>query len=159
MGGVILTLVLYRLKEAKLWKIFLVSFAVGTVTEYICSLGQEIVFGSVAWDYSNVPLNINGRVCLLYSLFWGVLGILWIKALYPLMSAVIEKIPIKPGEILTIAFVVFFIFDSFMSATAALRMDARADGEPPSNHFEIFLDNHFDDERMHQIYANSTDVE
>lgn len=158
MGGVILTLVLYRLKEAKWWKIFLTSFAVGTVTEYICSLGQEIVFGSVAWDYSNVPLNINGRVCLLYSLFWGVLGILWIKAIYPLMSVMIEKMPINFGKIFTLAFVIFFVFDSFISATAALRMDARAEGDPPANHFEIFLDTHFDDERMHHIYANSTDV-
>lgn len=158
MGGVILTLVLYKLRDASLWKIFLTSFLVGTVTEYICSLGQEIVFGSVAWDYSNVPLNINGRVCLLYSLFWGVLGILWIKILYPMMSGVIEKIPINLGAVLTWAFVVFFVFDSFMSASAALRMDARAEGEPPSNHFEIFLDSHFDDDRMHKIYVNSNDV-
>lgn len=158
MGGVILTLALYKFKNARLGKIFFVSFAVGTVTEYICSLGQEIVFGSVAWDYSNVPLNINGRVCLLYSLFWGVLGIVWIRLIYPHMSVLIEKIPTKIGTILTWAFIIFFIFDSFISATAALRMDARQEGVAPSNHFEIFLDNHFDDERMHKIYANSKDV-
>lgn len=68
-GGVILTLALYKLKNSSNIKIFITAFVVGTATEYICSLGQEIVFGSVAWDYSNVPLNINGRVCLLYSLF------------------------------------------------------------------------------------------
>lgn len=158
MGGVILTLVLYKLKDAQMWKIFLTAFLVGTVTEYICSLGQEIVFGSVAWDYSNVPLNINGRVCLLYSLFWGVLGIGWIKVLYPFMSTIIEKIPIHIGTILTWAFIVFFVFDAFLSATAALRMDARTKEIPPANHYEVFLDNHFDDERMHKIYANSKDV-
>ena len=64
MGAVILTLVLFKLRKSKLITVFLVSFLAGTVTEYICSLGQEILFGSVAWDYSNVPLNINGRVCL-----------------------------------------------------------------------------------------------
>ena len=90
MGAVILTLVLYKLKDAKLSTIFLASYVAGTVTEYICSLGQEILFGSVAWDYSNVPLNINGRVCLLYSLFWGVLGIFWIKVVYPLMSKLVD---------------------------------------------------------------------
>ena len=40
----------------------------------ICSLGQEIVFHSVAWDYSDMPLNINGRVCLLYSVFWSFIA-------------------------------------------------------------------------------------
>lgn len=59
MGAVILTLALYKIKDAKWYKIFLVSFVVGTVTEYIASLGEEIVFGVRAWDYSNVPLNIN----------------------------------------------------------------------------------------------------
>ena len=157
-GGVILTLALYRLKQSKVWKIFLVSFITGTVTEYICSLGQEIVFGSVAWDYSNVPLNINGRVCLLYSGFWGLLGILWIKVIYPFMSVVIEKIPKDVGALMTWAFIIFFVFDCIMSASAALRMDERKIGEEPSNQFETFLDDRFDDERMQKIYANSKDV-
>lgn len=69
MGAVLLTLVLVHFRNAKVWKIFLIAFVSGTVTEYICSLGQEICFGTVAWDYSDLPLNINGRVCLLYSLF------------------------------------------------------------------------------------------
>jgi uncharacterized membrane protein len=159
MGGVILTLVLYKLKDSSLWKIFMVSFVAGTVTEYICSLGQEIIFGSVAWDYSDVPLNINGRVCLLYSLFWGVLGIVWIKLIYPLMSKMIEKAPISAGELLTWAFILFFVVDCFLSATAAIRMDKRDDGIVASNKYEVFLDSHFDDERMHKIYANSNDVE
>ncbi len=158
MGGVILTLALYKIKDANLLKIFAVSFIVGTVTEYICSLGQEIVFHSVAWDYSNRPFNINGRVCLLYSLFWGALGVGWIKLVYPLMSALIEKIPENVGIVLTWAFIVFFIFDCTLSAAAGLRMDSRNKGVEPRNHVEEYLDTHFDDERMHKIYANSQQV-
>lgn len=101
MGAVVLTMALYKFRNSLWWKIFLVSFVVGTVTEYICSLGQELVFGSVAWDYSNVPLNINGRVCLLYSVFWGILGIAWIKLIYPPMAKLIGKLPIKLGKVLT----------------------------------------------------------
>lgn len=159
MGGVVLTLALYKFRKAPIWKTFIVSFLVGTVTEYICSLGQEIVFGSVAWDYSNVPLNINGRVCLLYSLFWGALGVLWIRLIYPVMAKGIEKLPVMPGTVLTWAFIVFFIFDAILSASAALRMDQRAAGQPAQNQFEEYLDANFDDDRMHKIYANSKDVE
>lgn len=108
---------LYKFRNSPWWKIFLVSFVVGTVTEYICSLGQELVFGSVAWDYSNVPLNINGRVCLLYSIFWGILGIAWIKLIYPPMAKLIGKLPIKLGKVLTWAFIIFFIFDAILSAS------------------------------------------
>ena len=145
-------------RQSPVWKVFGVSFIVGTITEYICSLGQQIVFGSVAWDYSKMPLNINGRVCFLYSCFWGLLGILWIKAIYPIMSKVIEKLPVKLGTIIMWAFIVFFVFDSFVSATAGLRMDKRDAGQAPNNVYEQFLDNHFSDERMNEIYANSQKV-
>ena len=159
MGAVILTMALYKFRNSPWWKIFLVSFVVGTVTEYICSLGQELVFGSVAWDYSNVPLNINGRVCLLYSVFWGILGIAWIKLIYPPMAKLIGKLPIKLGKVLTWAFIIFFIFDAILSASAALRMDQRDKGAAPRNAFECYLDEHFDDARMHRIYANSVSTD
>lgn len=159
MGGVLLTLVLSRFKNAKGWKVFLISFLVGTAAEYICSLGQEIVFGSVAWDYSSLPLNINGRVCLLYSLFWGVLGIFWVKVFMPVTEKLLKKIPVDLLHILIWAFVAFFVFDAALSATAALRMNEREVGKAPSNSVEVFLDEHFPDERMHSIYANSRDVE
>ena len=89
MGAVLLTVSLYKIKDSKWYTIFLTAFVVCSAAEYIASLGQELLFGSVAWDYSNVPLNINGRICLLYSLFWGVLGLAWIKGIYPVLSRTI----------------------------------------------------------------------
>ena len=156
--GVLLTIVLTRFRNAKGYKIFIIAFLVGTAAEYICSLGQEIVFGSVAWDYSSLPLNINGRVCLLYSLFWGFLGIFWVKCVMPLTDKLFCKIPQSLNRVLAWVFVVFFVFDAVLSATAALRMKEREIGKAPSNVVEVYLDKHFPDERMHSIYANSREV-
>ena len=55
-------------------------------------------------------------------------------------------------------FITFFVFDAALSAVAAVRMDQRQKGVPASNSVEVFLDAHFDDERMHEIYANSKSV-
>lgn len=159
MGGVLLSLVLNKFRASSHLKVFLISFLTGTVTEYICSLGQEIVFGSVAWDYSHLPLNINGRVCLLYSLLWGVLGILWVKLIMPLFDKLTDKIPFKISRVLVLFLTAFLIFDAVISASAAIRMNERENGLEPSNYFEVFLDNHFPDERMKKIYANSREVE
>ncbi|MBQ8783500.1 MAG: putative ABC transporter permease [Clostridia bacterium] len=159
MGGVLLTAVLSKFSQAPMWKVFVIAFLVGTVAEYICSLGQEIVFGSVAWDYSHLPLNINGRVCLLYSIFWGVLGVGWVKLILPLSDKLMNIMPTTLNHILVWAFVIFFIFDAGLSAAAALRMNERKENKPPSNRIEVYLDEHFDDERMRKIYANSKDVE
>lgn len=159
MGAVLLTLLLVHFQSSSWWKIFLVSFVSGTVVEYICSLGQEICFGSVAWDYSNLPLNINGRVCLLYSVFWGVLGLLWVKFVIPFMSKCFDKLSIPLDKVIIWAFIVFFIFDAALSASAAVRMNQRNDGKEPRNKLEQFLDTHYDNETMQKIYANSKSVE
>ena len=74
------------------------------------------------------------------------------------MSKVIEKLPVKLGTIIMWAFIVFFVFDSFVSATAGLRMDKRDAGQAPNKSYEKYLDNHFPDERMNEIYANSQKV-
>lgn len=159
MGAVLLTLLLVHFQNSSGWKIFLVAFVSGTVVEYICSLGQEICFGSVAWDYSHLPLNINGRVCLLYSLFWGVLGLFWVKLVIPFMSKCFDKISIPFDKVIIWLFIVFFIFDSILSASAAIRMNRRDSGAQAKNKFEEFLDVHYDDETMHKIYANSKSVD
>lgn len=159
MGAVLLTLVLVRFQHASWQKVFLIAFATGTVTEYICSLGQEICFGTVAWDYSNVPLNINGRVCLLYSLFWGALGVFWVKIMIPFMNKIFNAVNLPHEKIIVTVFICFFVFDCALSASAAIRMNARQNGVACSNAVEEFLDVHFSDEKMHQIYANSKKAE
>ena len=49
--------------------------------EYVASFVMEKLFGSVFWDYSEKPLNLQGRICLQYSLYWGFLGLLLIYVL------------------------------------------------------------------------------
>ena len=153
-GGVLLSLLLYKFRNKGWWAPFLGGFVVGTVFEYICSWGQEMVLGACSWDYSNMPFNINGRVCLLYSIFWGLLGVLWIKNLYPRMSKWILKIPNKIGKILTWVIIVFFVINSLVSVTALFRWTARHNGIEAQNSFWEFVDERFPDERMEKVYAN-----
>ena len=159
LGGIILSVTLNRFRHSSKWKIFLVTFVIGTAAEYIFSWGEELFFGHVSWDYSNVPFNINGRVCLLYSVFWGALGLVWVKYVMPVMDRWIEKVPRTLGIVLTWVFIVFFIADVILSASAATRKNARADGILPANKYDQFLDRHYPDERMDKIYANAQKVE
>ena len=153
-GAVALTVCLYRFRNRSGWISFLGGMLVGTVVEYLCSWGQEALFGSRSWDYSAMPFNLNGRVCLLYSVFWGVLGVFWIKDLYPRMAQLILKIPNKIGKILTVAVTVFLIFNSVVSLLAVDRWSERVAGQAPSNSLEELLDERFPNERMESIYAN-----
>lgn len=153
-GAVALSLCLYNFRNRGNWISFLGGFLIGSAVEYACSWGQEILFGSRSWDYSHMPFNINGRICLLYSVFWGILGVIWIKNIYPRMAKVILKIPNRMGKVITMILVVFFVFDGAISAISMFRWSHRTKGIEPSNSFWQFIDERFPDERMERIYAN-----
>lgn len=154
LGAVALSLALYRFRNRSALPSFVGGFVIGSVVEYVCSWWQEWTFGSRSWDYSAMPFNINGRICLLYSLFWGVLGVFWIKDIYPRMSKWILKLPNRPGKVLTCALTVFMAVNCLVSGLAVLRWSERMEGLPPSNAYEAFMDEQFPDERMSAIYAN-----
>ncbi len=153
-GALVLTLALYKYRNRSWSFSFLGGFLTGSIVEYLCSYFQEKVFGSTSWDYSNIPFNINGRICLLYSVFWGLLGILWIKKLYPRIASVILYIPNKIGKIAVWILFIFILFNSLVSGVAVYRWAERINNKEPSNKIEVLLDKRFPDERLEKIYAN-----
>ena len=131
----------------------------GGAYEYVCSVLTELVFGKVFWDYSHIPFNLDGRVNLLYCFFWGIAAVIWIKLLYPKLSAWIEKIPKKWGYILTWILAVFMAVNMLVSVIALIRYDVRAGGPAAESGWEHIIDTHFDDERMERIYPNAKPVD
>lgn len=160
LGCVLLTAILYQYRNHSDRYIFVFGTVVGGVYEYVCSVFTELVFGTVFWDYSGIPFNLGGRINLLYCFFWGIAAVVWLKILYPRLSALIEKIPKKPGVIFTWVMLVFMVFNILISALALNRYNQRHAGaaaEPTA--LAAFLDDRFPDERMERIYPNAIMVE
>lgn len=157
-GALILTIFLHKDAHKPVWKVFLKAFFWMSIAEYVMSWGQEFVFGTTAWNYSNMPLNINGRICLYYSLFWGALGVLWAKVIYPVSDRLVAKIPKKVGKVLFWILFVFFVYDCIISCFASARFNSRRAGEPPKNQFDVLMDKQFPDSYMRWVYANTMDV-
>ena len=153
-GAAALSIALYRFRNRGRWLSFLGSMAIGSVVEYACSWVMEVLFGSKSWDYSHMPFNLNGRICLLYSVFWGILGVIWIKDIYPRMAKWILKLPNRAGKIITWALTIFLIINCLVSGVAMLRWSERHQGIPAENAMQQILDQRFPDERMERIYAN-----
>ncbi len=153
-GAVAMTLALYTFRNRGRWLSFLGGFVVGSVIEYVCSWGQELLIGSRSWDYSEMPYNLNGRICLLYSIFWGILGVLWVKTIYPYMAKLIMKLPPEFGKTATWVLLAFFIFDAAVTVLALFRWTQRLDMIEPANAFLAFIDTRFPNERMEYIFPN-----
>lgn len=73
--------------------LFLFGVIVLSIFEYIVGLFLEIVFKTKYWDYSKNKFNIHGRVCLKNSLYWGILGIIFMKLIHPTVLKLVGKIP------------------------------------------------------------------
>lgn len=73
-GAVFMTVVLQYFDKNQN-TLFLAGLIAGSLVEYSVSFFAEKIFNVIWWDYSNMPLNINGRICALYSIFWGFLAI------------------------------------------------------------------------------------
>jgi len=105
--------------------LFIGGIVVGTITEYLVSLFGEIMLQVKWWDYSNLPLNINGRVCLIFSVIWGILALVLMLVVNPIIDRMLnwlkEKLGAKIGRTVLGTIIVFLAIDWLIS-TAAVGM-------------------------------------
>ena len=94
LGAVVMIICLHKFPK-KYNALFIGGFIVGSIVEYLVSLFGELILGVKWWDYSNMPLNINGRICVFFSLFWGFLGMYLIISLNPKVDKIINWIKSK----------------------------------------------------------------
>ena len=153
-GAVVITLFLRKMYHQRDVLIFMASMVLGASFEYLCSLFQQLAFGSVSWEYSDSMLNVGGRTNLMYSVFWGVLGLVWVKDLYPVVSRWLERVPKKLGRWLTAAFTLFMLVDMAVSAGAVYRQYQRMNGVPAENPVQAFFDQTYPDDRLAIIYPH-----
>lgn len=118
------------------------------------SLIGELIFNIKWWDYSNQAFNINGRICVHFSIFWGLLGIYLISEVNPkidrLINFIKSKIPVKFLKILTILTIIFFIIDIILTCYALQMFTIRIVHENDLN----VEDREKIDKQYEKIYVN-----
>lgn len=73
--------------------VYLIGSVGATILEYVTSYVLEKTLKARWWDYSNYPLNLNGRICLIATLFWGIVAIAAVDFLNPFLLKVMNRIP------------------------------------------------------------------
>lgn len=174
-GAVVMILGLQRFNKNN-YSLFFGGFVIGSIIEYVVSLVGEFIFHIKWWDYSDMAFNINGRICIAFSFFWGILAIYLMSHFNPkvdkLINKLIEKIPkkiLKTGIVLSM----FAIFASFIISSFALKMfftrlviqyDLELQNEEEyimectelykNEDIRNFTLKHFSDEKMLKTYPN-----
>lgn len=153
LGASIIIIFLHKYSK-KYNSLFIGGFILGSIVEYLVSLIGEFVLHVKWWDYSDMPLNINGRICVYFSFFWGFLSIYLIASLNPKVDKLINwlksKFNIKTLKTLTIVTIIFLFVDFIASCFAMdfflTRMIVQNDINVPNKQEKI--------EQYNKIYSN-----
>ena len=121
-GG--LTITIFGGELHGIW-LYIGSVIVATVVEWIAGHLIERWYHERWWDYSNIPLNLQGRICLPVSLFWGLLSVVMAEWIQPLMDQVVSQIPRRAGELAGYVIAVVFCSDIAVTVAAALQLDRK----------------------------------
>lgn len=105
-------------RDAPYYEIFLVCSIGSLVLEYVTSYYLEKLFHARWWDYSDLPLNINGRVCLIFTACFGFAGIIVTQIVIPPILDLLAYIPELIIELLSLIFMFIFGLDIALTISA-----------------------------------------
>ena len=120
-GMLIVVLCLWNLRDRPLL-LFLGSALLTTALEFVTGFVLERFFHDKWWDYSDMPFNIKGYVCLKFTILWGLAASFIIGAIHRFIYMLIEKTPFALGVILLAVFSAAFIADFIVTLTALVKL-------------------------------------
>lgn len=91
--------------------LYLGGVVMASVVEWALAVFYEKVAGAPFWDYSALPWNFQGRVCLSFSLIWGVLALPLTYWVQPWLAPRLALIPAS----LTLPAFLFYLADGALS--------------------------------------------
>ncbi len=170
-GAVIMIMGLQKFNKNN-YTLFAGGFIIGSLIEYVVSFIGEWFFHIKWWDYSSMPFNINGRICVWFSIFWGILAIYLMTHFHPKIDKFLNKM--QPNVLKTFTIILtILIFIDFLVTGFALKMfyvrlvdkydlDIQGVDEYLRDYEELyanpevkkFVDTHFSDERMLLTFPN-----
>lgn len=93
-GAIIMLIFLERFQDKPIM-LFFIAITLLTAWEYLVGVILEKIFKTKYWDYSNQKFNFQGRICLTNSIYWGILGVVFVKFIHPFVEGIIAKIDVN----------------------------------------------------------------
>lgn len=81
------------------WAVFVICAVGASCIEWVTSVSMEHLFGTVWWDYSDMPLNLKGRVCVPAAIAFGLCGLGVTYLAIPLVDTLAARVPALAFEL------------------------------------------------------------
>ncbi len=153
-GAVLLTLVLWPLRKQPVWRLFLISAVLGGLLEQFAGWSMETFMHAQSWTYLGLPDHITQWIAWRFLAMWGLLGVVWARAIMPEMIYRIGE-PVSRRQVVVVTLLsAFIVLDVVMTIACFWRAGQRFQGVPPRNPFESYVDMHFDDKFIASTFEN-----
>ncbi len=123
--GVGLIVLLLKPLDDNFLLLFLGATVITSVLEYLAGWLLDLVFKTQWWDYSKNKFNLNGYICLRFSLVFGVCATLLYYFVHPLVARLTDTMPRYIEYWVAAAAGVLFIVDLFSSVISAFHLKLR----------------------------------
>lgn len=110
------------------WVVFLVCAAGASAIEWVTSVALERLFGAVWWDYSDMPLNLQGRICVPAAALFGLCGLGVVYVALPLARQVVAVVPPMAFEVVALMLAAALAADTTLTACTLTEVLAVVEG-------------------------------
>lgn len=125
-GGVASTVLCYRFMPEPI-VVFGLGVLVCSVVEFVDHWVFEKAFGTVSWDYSDKPLHLQGRICLQYSVCWGVLALAVLYVLDRVLGGTRAPVASPLGQGLLVVCLVLVLLSLLLTTVVLSGLRSRID--------------------------------
>lgn len=109
-GALIISSIAYATMHMPVAYKFAIYFILLSLLEYFTGAILYIITGKRYWDYTDEPLNIQGHVCLPFSVIWGWLALAFEFAVLPLYSYFVASLnPVAINTAISIGMILMII--------------------------------------------------
>lgn len=105
--------------------LFLGSVILTSAIELITGFILEKIFHNSWWDYSDLPFNFCGYICLKFSIMWGIACVAIVEIIHPAIRYFINIIPYRLGFLIIVIINISFIFDTIVTINAITKLNKR----------------------------------
>ena len=123
--GVVLIDFIMRPFGGNLAALLVGSMVLGSALEWFAGFVLEKVFRQKWWDYSNQPHNLNGYICLKFSIVWAIAGAMVVRFVMPLTRYFVSLIPRTVGVVVLLVLLGLALADFTVTVVAIIGLNRK----------------------------------
>lgn len=125
--GVLILFVLEPFKD-NIFLLFLLSALLTSALEFVTGFVLEKIFHDKWWDYTDMPFNIKGYICLKFSIMWGLACVFVVRLVHPMIAGLVDFVPHKLGVVFLAVLYAAFLADVVVTVINVFKLSRRIRG-------------------------------